>query len=102
MTLGIAIALLLLLAAGLAFGRAEPWEALDSLYAEPGRERERTEAVRAQIAAGVGPGNLVLVTHNFNIRALTGIGPASGELLVVTPGAVGLTVAGRLPPSALR
>ena len=88
--------------ARLAFGRAEPWEALDSLYDAPVRERERTEAVRALIAAGVGPGNLVLVTHNFNIRALTGVSPASGELVVVTPGPSGPTVAGRLPPSALR
>jgi len=88
--------------AHLAFGRAEPWEALRSLYDEPDRERERTEVVRALIAAGVGPDNLVLVTHNFNIRALTGIGPASGELVVVTPEPAALTVAGRLPPSALR
>jgi broad specificity phosphatase PhoE len=89
--------------ARLAFGRAEPWEPLDSVFEDTSREPERTRAVRAVAGARPADGNLVLVTHGANIRALTGISPAPGEFVVLTPEGDGrFRVAGRLAPAALR
>jgi broad specificity phosphatase PhoE len=88
--------------ARLAFGRAEPWEPLDSVFEDTHREPERTRAVRALAGTRPAGGNLVLVTHAVNIRALTGISPAPGEFVVLTPeGAGRFRVAGRLAPAAL-
>jgi phosphohistidine phosphatase SixA len=86
--------------ARLAFGRAEPWPALESLFHDPDREAERTREVRAVASEPPRGGNLILVTHNFNIRALTGISPGSGEMVIVTPlGRGQFRVAGRIPPA---
>ena len=41
------------------------------------------------IARWTGSGNLLVVTHGANIRALTGVSPASGEIVVVRAGAGG-------------
>ena len=65
--------------ARLAFGRAEPWEPLDSVFEERAREPERTRAVRGLAGERPATGNLVLVTHGANILALTGVNPAPGE-----------------------
>lgn len=65
---------------------------------DAGQARRQTEAARAALAAWRGPGVLVVVTHQVNITALTGVFPASGEGVVVRPGADGsLQVLGRLP-----
>jgi hypothetical protein len=40
----------------------------------------------------------LLVTHQVNITALTGIVPQSGEIIVTRRGGGALTVVGRLPP----
>lgn len=86
----------------LAFGKAEGWPPLDSIFEDRSREREQTSAVRAAIAAHrPGGGTLVLVTHGANISALTGIHPAPGELVVLTPRGEDFTVRGRLAPAAL-
>jgi broad specificity phosphatase PhoE len=88
--------------ARLAFGRAEPWEPLDSIFEDRAREPERTRDVGG--AAGERPagGNLILVTHGANIAALTGINPAPGEFLVLSAEPGGrFRVAGRLAPAAL-
>ena len=62
-------------------------------------EPARTREVRALVSARPERGNLVLVTHQFNIGALTGVYPAEGELLVLTPLANGeFRVAGRMKP----
>jgi hypothetical protein len=53
---------------------------------------------RAAIDKWTGSGILVVVTHGANIRALTGIAPASGEIVVVRSGSGGNTEPiGRLP-----
>jgi phosphohistidine phosphatase SixA len=86
--------------ARLAFGTAEPWAPLDSFFDARGREAGQTRRVR--MLAGERPvsGNLVLVTHQVNIVALTGIAPVQGEMLVLTPSGDGkFTLAGRLRPS---
>jgi broad specificity phosphatase PhoE len=87
--------------ARLAFGTAEPWPPLDSFFDFRFREREQTR--RARQIAGERPasGNIVLVTHQVNIRALTGISPAQGEMVILTPMGNGtFKVAGRLRTSS--
>lgn len=83
--------------ARLAFAAVEPWPALDSFFGDRSREPEQTEAVRAVAGERPPEGNLILVTHGFNIRALTGILPAPAEMVVLTPqGSGAFRVAGRL------
>jgi phosphohistidine phosphatase SixA len=52
--------------------------------------RDQAEALaagaRAEIVKWTGRGNLLVVTHGANILALTGISPASGEIVVVRSG----------------
>ncbi len=84
--------------AELAFGHPPvPWEALNSLHKDPDREAERTRAVAALVATVRPPQNVALVTHNFNIRALTGISPSTAEIVVVRGEGGKVVVVGRLP-----
>ena len=84
--------------ARLAFGRAEPWPALANLF---GRQ-ERADALRAALSELPTDDTLVLVSHGSTISSATGVMPAMGEFVVVTPRGGGrFTVAGRIPPSAL-
>lgn len=84
--------------ARIAFGSAEPEPALDSLF---GR-RDRTETQTATIASLIRAwprtgGNLILVSHNANIAALTGLSPADAEIIVLTAAPDGsIQVLGRL------
>lgn len=84
----------------LAFGSAEDWEPLSSTFDQPHRETEYVERVKKRIgnlAARKTPGNVVMVTHNVNIAALTKLSVATGEIVVVRPdGCCGLKVVGRL------
>jgi broad specificity phosphatase PhoE len=87
--------------ARLAFGRAEEWAPLDSVFDDRSREPEQTAAVRRLVAERPADGNLVLVTHRVNITALTGIAPAPGELVVLLPRGDGtFTVTGRMSATA--
>ena len=88
--------------ARLAFGRVEHWEPIDG--ARPGTDLEarRTAEVRRLVSTPVAGGNLVLVSHNFNIRALTGVSTQSGEMVLLIPrGNDTFDIAGRIAPSAL-
>ena len=83
--------------ARLAFNTVEPWPSLDSFFRDQGRELQQTQAVRALVSERPPSGNLILVTHGFNIQALIGILPAPGEMIVLTPEGNGkFRVAGRL------
>jgi phosphohistidine phosphatase SixA len=84
--------------ARLAFGSVTNWPPLDSFFRDRSREAAQTREVRDLVIRHRG-GTLVLVTHQVNITALTGFFPAEGELLVLTPGGDGFTVAGRLEAS---
>lgn len=94
--------------ARIAFGRAEPVPMLDSMMGDDGEGRGRKlaelrQALVAQAKQGAAAGNLVLVTHDVNIQALTGDKLAQGEMLVATARPDGtLAVLGRLgvPKSA--
>ena len=62
----------------------------------------RPSEVRRFVGTPFTGDNVVLVTHNFNIRALTGLSTASGEMVVITPrGNDTFEIAGRIAPSAL-
>jgi phosphohistidine phosphatase SixA len=54
-----------------------------------------TDGARALIAGWQGAGTLLVVTHGANIRALTGISPATGEMVVVDRSTEAV---GRIPP----
>lgn len=89
--------------AELAFGRADAAEMVNSTWQESAEVADRkTAAVRKYVASYAGPGNLVLVTHDVNVRALTGTSLAMGEMVVAKARRDGtLEVLGKLgvPPS---
>ncbi len=59
----------------------------------------QTAQARALLLRWRGPGTLVVVTHQVNITALTGVIPASAEGVVVRPAADGsLKVVGSIAP----
>jgi phosphohistidine phosphatase SixA len=88
--------------AQLAFGMVEPWPPLDSFFNDRGRADTQTQAVRKLIAERPPTGNLILVSHQVNITALTGISLAPSEMVVLTPSGHGeFRIAGRLPLNAL-
>jgi broad specificity phosphatase PhoE len=74
--------------AQLAFGRSEDWEPLSSFFDYPHRERDFNERVSKRIA-GYGrrspAGNVVMVTHNVNIAALTRLSVGTAEIVAVRP-----------------
>lgn len=87
--------------ARLAFGtanRIEPWDALNSLFQDSSRETEQTRAVVALAQSVKPPDNLVLVTHNVNVRALTGVSPATAEIVVTRSEGGRLQLVGRISP----
>jgi phosphohistidine phosphatase SixA len=85
--------------AELAFpGRVETYPAFNSFFEDRSAEPESTAAARAVLREWKGPGALVVVTHQVNITALTGIAPASGEGIIVTLRDGTAKVLGRLPP----
>ncbi len=71
-----------------AFGRAEDWEPLSSIFDFPDRESDYSDRVRKRIG-GYGRrsqgGNVVMVTHNVNIAALTKHSVAPAEMVIVRP-----------------
>lgn len=72
---------------------------LDSFFRAPGRRDEQSAATRAFLAALPPGAPVVLVTHQVNITALTGVVPRSGEIVVARLKPDGsLAVAGRLGP----
>lgn len=82
-----------------AFGKVEPEPALDSFFRESRRGAGQTDRVRALIkAASKERGNLVLVTHQVNITALTRLFPAEGEVIVLAARDGAISVVGRMTP----
>ncbi|QJR16143.1 histidine phosphatase family protein [Usitatibacter palustris] len=84
----------------LAFGKSEDWSPLSSIFDFPDRETDYTERVKKRVSQyGVHKpkGNVVMVTHNVNIAALTKLSVAQGEIVVVRPdGCCSFKVVGRL------
>jgi len=85
--------------ADLAFpGKRIDQPAFNSFFDTPENSSSQTRAARDVLAAWRGPGVLVVVTHQVNITALTGIVPQSSEAVVVKPQAWQWTVVGRITP----
>jgi len=71
----------------LGLAEVEPFAPLDSFFDERDRGPDQTEAVRARLAQAASDGaSLVMVTHQVNITALTGVFPRSGEIIVLRLG----------------
>jgi phosphohistidine phosphatase SixA len=71
--------------AKLAFPRTKTIDepALNSFFADPSSKDEQTASVIKRIEAFEGSGNQVMVTHEVNILALTGLSPREGEAIIV-------------------
>ena len=79
----------------LGLGPVRPLPALDSFFDDRGREGRHTAELRAYLDAGRDGPPRVLVTHQVNITALTGVSPAEGEIVVLRPGPDGHAAVGR-------
>ncbi len=84
--------------AKLAFGRAEPWPAINSVFADRSQEPAQRRAVLELASKVKPPRNLVLVTHNYNINALVGASPAKAEIVVARFDNGELKLVGRIAP----
>jgi phosphohistidine phosphatase SixA len=76
-----------------------PQPPFNSFFAEREQSAAQSEAARQLLLAWRGPGVLVVVTHQVNITALTGIFPASGEAVVLLRMGAALQTLGRLTPA---
>ena len=73
---------------------AEP--IFNSFYDNAANDPRQTAAASTLLRAWKGPGAMVVVTHQVNITALTGVFPASGEVIVVVPDGDRLKLVGRI------
>ncbi len=81
----------------LGLGDVTPFPGLNSLFRRSSEEARQSEAVRELIRNQASPDKtLVLVTHQVNITALTGVYPQSGEMVVLRPDGDGLLEIGRI------
>jgi len=67
----------------LKLGVVEEIQFLNSFFDTPERERSQTTALRKWLFEQASLRGLILVTHQVNITALTGVVPSSGELVVI-------------------
>ena len=67
----------------LGFTPVEPLPILDSFFVQAARKSKQTEALREFLGVLPGRSSVVLVSHQVNITALTGIFPRSGEALIL-------------------
>jgi phosphohistidine phosphatase SixA len=63
----------------------EEFEPLDQLPADEAIANAANARVTEEVSGFSGSGNMVLVTHLENIRALTGVSPREGEAVIVAP-----------------
>jgi phosphohistidine phosphatase SixA len=64
-------------------GQVQELPILNSFFERSEREQEQTQALRKWLAEQHLNEPLVLISHQVNITALTGVYPASGELIVI-------------------
>jgi phosphohistidine phosphatase SixA len=67
----------------LKLGKVRSLSALNSFFQTPDRREAQTKALTSWLNAYRSNAPLVLVTHQVNITALTGVYPRSGEIVVV-------------------
>lgn len=73
----------------LGLGAVEALPLINSFFDTPGRQAEQTQGLKAWLTGNAFDKPIVLVTHQVNITAFTGIFPDSGELVVVRIGESG-------------
>ena len=76
----------------MALGEVRVLNSLNSFFQTPSKKEEQTTALRSWLDTHRSETPLVLVTHQVNITALTGVFPRSGEIVVIQ----------RRPDSSLR
>jgi phosphohistidine phosphatase SixA len=86
-------------AALLDLGPVQDWPEINSFFSDRSTGPAQTAATLARLAALSADATVLLVTHQVNITALTGIVPRSGEIVVSRRTGGGLAVTGRLPPA---
>lgn len=86
----------------LGFGDVEVSETLNSFFQDRNSAQSQTQALKEFVASSTEAGSpLILITHQVNITALTGVFPASGEIVVIEPTSAGeVEIRGRLMPVA--
>jgi phosphohistidine phosphatase SixA len=67
----------------LGFGEAERFPPLDSFFRNRARREPQTRALRNFLADLPEDEEVVMVTHQVNITALTGVFPSSGEAVMI-------------------
>jgi broad specificity phosphatase PhoE len=71
--------------------------ALGNLFGRSDPDGRQLAQLRALASRKPASGNVVMVTHGSTVLALTGVSPATGEMVVLTPqGGGAFVVAGRL------
>ena len=80
----------------LALAPVEPLPALNSFFGDRSAGPAQTEALEAFLNDRTGGERIVLVTHQVNVTALTGVYPASGEIVVGRMDDGGFAVEGRI------
>lgn len=81
----------------LGLAEVEPYPALNSFFQDRSTRDAQTAELRAFLANLPADEKAILVTHQVNITALTGVYPASGELVIVEISAEGeVTLRGRI------
>jgi phosphohistidine phosphatase SixA len=69
---------------------------LGNLFGRPERRDAQLARLRPLAAQAPAAGNMLMVTHGSTTLALTGVSPATGEMVILTPEGQGFRVAGRL------
>jgi phosphohistidine phosphatase SixA len=85
--------------AQLAFpGQPKDVTAFNSFFSDRSNEATQTAAARKQLLAWRGTGVLVVVTHQVNVTALTGVSPTSGQGIVLHRQGSDLAVVAKIAP----
>jgi phosphohistidine phosphatase SixA len=79
------------------FGEVTALPALNSFFRDRSTAAAQTAALREFVLENAGESLVILVTHQVNITELTGVYPASGEMLVMRPQDDELILVGRIP-----
>ncbi len=82
----------------LGLGAVEELEPLNSFFRQREKQPASTQALKDWLSAQPSNAPLVLVTHQVNITALTGVFPQSGEMIILERSGAedGLSVVGRV------
>jgi phosphohistidine phosphatase SixA len=82
----------------MSLGPVEEWPSLNSFFEDRTTANAQTAQTLARLSALPAGARPILVTHQVNISALTGVVPGSGEIIVAELRNGALTVTGRIAP----